>query len=520
MTAAISNRRAAAQIPLRVLRAVRPRRARFTEREFWWTQALIAASSTIVYGQHLFFDSHADVGGFHDIPAMTYIAPVMYAALAYGLEGAILTSLWVTVITAPHMARFETGESEWLGTLGTLTIVTVTGAFLAFRVERERDERVRAEAVSERLRLLNELAEVFDRSQVVPPVLQELADRLRRGLRLDFVWVRYTLAREDGGSLYVTSGDTRGLGAPEEIAATTSRALERVQADPTPWQASDGWLAVPLMTERRSLGALGAARASSALDDDERDVLISAAAQASVALENYELQRERREALTSYARQVTRAQEDERRRVARELHDGVTQALSGLCRGLDVLQAEHHDLENIHADSVAELRTVAEQALVDLRRLTRDLRPTGLDDLGLIPALERLASELGERCGVTVTVTKKCEARALSSEQELGVFRIVQEALSNVEKHAHASRVEVRVECSDDLLRVTISDDGRGFETPPDPAAFARAGRYGLLGMQERAALHSGTLSVRSSPGGGTTVALEISAAMPAAAVN
>jgi two-component system sensor histidine kinase DegS len=119
-----------------------------------------------------------------------------------------------------------------------------------------------------------------------------------------------------------------------------------------------------------------------------------------------------------------------------------------------------------------------------------------------------------------VTVTKKGEARALSSEQELGVFRIVQEALSNVEKHAHASRVDVRVECTDDCFRVTVSDDGRGFETPPDPAAFARAGRYGLLGMQERAALHSGTLSVRSSPGGGTTVALEISAAMPAAAVN
>ncbi len=159
---------------------------------------------------------------------------------------------------------------------------------------------------------------------------------------------------------------------------------------------------------------------------------------------------------------------------------------------------------------VPELRSVAEDALVDLRRVTRDLRPTILDDLGLVSAIEWLASDLRDRSGLDVRLSSRGTGSGLSSEQEVGVFRIVQEALSNVEKHAQASRVDLAVDCDGDGLRVVVRDDGVGFDRSADVGALARRGRYGLLGMQERAALNGGRLSVDSALGRGATVTLEI----------
>jgi signal transduction histidine kinase len=265
----------------------------------------------------------------------------------------------------------------------------------------------------------------------------------------------------------------------------------------------------PLAVEGRYLGAVGARRSRSPLDDDERNVLAAAAAQASVTLENLELQRTRRETLTSYARQVTNAQEDERRRIARELHDGPTQVLSGLCRGLDVLRAQHQRTESAVA-ATEELRAVAEDAAADLRRITRDLRPTMLDDLGLVSAIEWLASDVAERAGLEIEVTVEGAGSRLTSEQELGVFRIVQEALSNVEKHAQASHVAITIEGESDRLRATVRDDGIGFVAPPDNSMLAVAGRYGLLGMQERARLSMGELRLQTAPGEGTAVTIEV----------
>lgn len=491
----------------RALARVRPHRARWHDRAFWRTQALVVGALVVLYGFDVLFHDAGFARGVHDLPVMLFLAPVLYAAIAFGLEGALLTALWCAFLVAPHSVFVARDDLEWVGDIGTLTVITVTGMFLAFRVEKEREARLRAESVSDRLGLLNELATAFDRPMDTAQLLQELVDRLSGSLELDQAWVRYLPHTDESRATLATGG---AAGAADPRVETVSTSASRLLASANrPWIAVGDMVVVALIAEGRFLGALGATRASSPLDADETGTLTAAAAQAAVTLENQELQRSRREMLTSYARQVTNAQEDERRRIARELHDGPTQALSGLCRGLDLVQATTGDPEDVVA-TARSLRSVAEGAVADLRRLARDLRPHVLDDLGLESAVEWLAEDLRERSGLEVRVASTGEMRELTGEEELGVFRIVQEALSNVEKHAAATTVEIALDSEPHGLRVRIVDDGRGFAADAGATDFARQGRYGVLGMQERARLHGGELQVESRPRSGVTVTLEV----------
>ena len=350
-------------IARRALASIRPRRIRLRDEAFWRTQALVAVSVIVVYGFDVIFHHDGLAGGLHDIPIIFVIAPVLYAALAFGLEGAILTSLWCSILIAPHSVLVAGADYERLGDAGTLTVISVTGAFLAFRVEREREERLHAESISERLRFLNELAGVFDRPIARPQLLQELVDRLRNNLQLDLAWVRYEPGEHPAHIHLATSGEATAAGVdPEPVAAAAAELMARADRA---WITVGDMVVVALVVEGRTIGALGAVRHVRALDEDERGTLTAAAAQASVSLENQELQQNRREILTSYARQVTNAQEDERLRLARELHDGPTQALAGLCRGLDLVLAELGDNDDV-ADTTRSLRTVAEEAVADL----------------------------------------------------------------------------------------------------------------------------------------------------------
>jgi len=260
----------------------------------------------------------------------------------------------------------------------------------------------------------------------------------------------------------------------------------------------------------RPLGAVAARRAAGPLSHDEQDVLLTSARQAGVAIDNLRPDMEQHRRLTSYARQVTNAQEEAQRPMARELHDGVTQALSGLRRGLDLLRAEMHGGEADPDATAASLRAVAEESLQDMGRLTRDLRPTILDDLGLLPGIEWLTADLARHLALRVECTVTGGLPDLSPEQELTVFRIAQETIRNAEKHAKASRIAVSLTRRNGALRMRITDDGCGFVVPADAQDLASHGCYGLLGMEERAALNGGVLCVDSRLGEGTAAELVI----------
>lgn len=215
------------------------------------------------------------------------------------------------------------------------------------------------------------------------------------------------------------------------------------------------------------------------------------------------------ENLRFYLQQVTRAQEEERKRIARELHDDTAQELVALSRRLDGFISSDAHLSSQATSYLEELRQQTEKILGGIRRFSQDLRPSILDDLGLVPALEWLTSDLTNHFGITIGMGVLGSGRRFSPETELVLFRVAQEALRNVWKHSEASRAWITLEFGKDKAVLTVKDNGKGFVLPKRIGDLASIGRLGLAGMQERAQLIGGTLTLHSEPGKGTTVTVE-----------
>lgn len=198
------------------------------------------------------------------------------------------------------------------------------------------------------------------------------------------------------------------------------------------------------------------------------------------------------------ARSVMRVQEDERRRIARELHDGVGQNLAALKHQLALLQPA---TPGIGHDRIADCIALCAQALEDTRQLSRLLRPQVLDDLGLAAALQWLARSLDGKDGLRIELQLD-EAPALDAEAQTVMFRVAQEALSNLHKHAGASQALLRLARRADLAVLTVWDDGRGFDVAAAEQRARRGEAGGLAGMRERLRLYGGQLQVESGAQG------------------
>lgn len=220
--------------------------------------------------------------------------------------------------------------------------------------------------------------------------------------------------------------------------------------------------------------------------------------------------------MRDYLGAMTEGQEAERTRLARELHDGPVQDLIGLGQRAELAQRLVERGELAEAEGLlddlrdAELETVAE-----LRRLIGALRPSYLEDLGFIPALEMLVRRVAEQTTARVTLEKICGDQRLAPEVELAAYRIAQEALNNALQHAHAQTITVRVRCDDDGLDLSVSDDGVGFELPPRPDLLTQARHFGLMGMRERATLLGGSFRIHTAPRKGTRVTVTLPAQPP-----
>jgi signal transduction histidine kinase len=202
-------------------------------------------------------------------------------------------------------------------------------------------------------------------------------------------------------------------------------------------------------------------------------------------------------------RRVVAAQEQERRRLARELHDETGQALTSILLGLKPL--EEALAGQAGAPALAELRQLVVEALQDVRRLAVELRPAVLDDFGLVPALERLTASFAEQSGIRVDFHSTLGEIRLPTDVESSLYRVVQESLTNIAKHANAENVSVSVVRRTTAVAAVIEDDGAGFDQ-----RAVREESVGLLGMRERLALLDGHLEIESRPGAGTTVVAEV----------
>jgi signal transduction histidine kinase len=264
----------------------------------------------------------------------------------------------------------------------------------------------------------------------------------------------------------------------------------------------------PIVSGDRVFGALSVLTIDAPKGFSERDVAILKAIgrQAGIAIENAYLY----ENLRFYARRITLAQENERKRIARELHDDTIQSLIALTRHMEALTTSEEILPESAAARIRLLQLETGDMIRRVRRFSQDLRPSILDDLGLLPTLEELTGDLNHEDGLQAEFRLKGEPRRLSSEVELTLFRIAQEALNNVRKHAQAMKVVTTVELSDSSVKLTVQDNGQGFKPPTLTDHPGSSIGLGLIGMHERARLLGGTLVVDSVPGQGTQIIVNV----------
>jgi PAS domain S-box-containing protein len=225
---------------------------------------------------------------------------------------------------------------------------------------------------------------------------------------------------------------------------------------------------------------------------------------------NVTKERRMQDNLRHYVQQITRIQEEERNRIARDLHDETAQALYALTRQLDNFIRSS---TNLPGETTTFLKGLVEQIKTvsqEVRRFSQDLRPPLLDDLGLLSTIRWLTADMEHRTHIVIKLTVSGTERRLAPHVELAIFRIIQEALRNVEKHASATQIEVNVEYAAEKINISIIDNGKGFKLAGEVIDLPREGRLGLMGMKERVDLLGGKIAIASEANQGTTVLIEL----------
>jgi signal transduction histidine kinase len=225
---------------------------------------------------------------------------------------------------------------------------------------------------------------------------------------------------------------------------------------------------------------------------------------------NYRAELEQaQEKMRFYLGEVNKAQEEERKRIAQELHDDTIQSMVVLSRGLESLRYDRRELpEDEYNHRLEKLHQLTVDTMTGIRRLSQDLRPAALDRLGLVSALESLSSDITKYWGIQIKVNVLNEIKRLSPDKELAIFRIVQEALRNVWRHSKATEAELTIESDGNIIKITVKDNGKGFEVPKDMIALPGTGKLGMAGMHERAQLIGARLKIEAEVGVGTQVSV------------
>lgn len=492
-------------------------RIRLRDRRFWVVQILVI---TITIGHSLLEATHS-LGALPDLgllPVSTYFIPVVYAALNFGVEGAVPTALWSALLTVPNLILWHTGAQR-PGVVLQLAILIAVAFVIARRVDFETAAKERAEAANARLERLNLTAAASAQSLNLESVLSQTVQAMLDPRKSQTGWITLAADGADGETTVAAST----AGAPAEISARNLAATRSFIARPTAGTGEsareatgqeDRLAIVPLRASGRVAGAVGLASPADALSANDMQLLEAVANQLGVALDNVrhfrqaqlmvsELSRAQR-ALEDYVRLATDALEDERKRLARELHDDTIQTIVIAKAEIDALTVEKPVSAAVRA-RLNKVDAMLTRAIDDVRRFSRDLRPSLLDDLGLVDAIDWLAGDLRARTGIDAQLRISGEPRRLGQKEELALFRIVQEALRNVERHAGAKTVKVRIDFRHDV-RAVVVDDGRGFDTSEALDGPDSSTRLGLLGMRERARLAGAALSIRSRLLSGTRV--------------
>ncbi len=463
---------------------------------FWLIVILLALITFLYYGEALpqpvfLTNATANLGlTRHSFERILYLAPIVWAGFLFGWWGAFITSLAALACMLPRVALISVAP---LDAFFETVAVFVVGNILAITFDslrRERERRAQMEATQQELRASEErYRELFENAHDAI-WLHDLDKNIMAANRACISLTGYEpeeLYRLNANDLFpaesleVIHGIEQGL--LEGKAASSITEIKLIRKDKNEAFVQ---LATSLVFNQGEVAAF---------QHIARDVTE---------------QRRMQENLRFYLQQAIRAQEEERKRISRELHDSTVQSLVVLSRQLDTLTSGDKKLPAATDQRLEKLRQQTSNIMDEIRRLSQDLRPAALDRLGLLSVLEGLASDVAQYSGVKTRVNLIGTERRLPEEAALVLFRITQEALRNVWRHAEAKEAEVTVEFEQTLTKVTVSDNGKGFDLPRPIGDLARDGKLGLAGMQERAQLLGGTLKVQSDPGKGTTITVEL----------
>ncbi len=422
--------------------------------------------------------------------------------------------------TAPHWADDEIGllSDSFNAMIGDLaTARAESEAFNAELLRRNRE-----------LAVLNEVAQAVSRQQDLDEMLDNALRRVLDLMNLEAGWI-----------LLLEANGTRprivcSVNIPAEVARREERGgfphcqcgkliEERRPLFITPLDETcpvyglcladrrvvSGHVAVPLISKSQVLGTLNIACANpKCLSDEDLQLLGAIGRQLGVAVENarlWEEVRQKEAARGQLLEKIITAQEEERKRIARELHDGASQSLTSLMVGLKVLEGLHSPAEV--RQHLSNLRDVAAETLETVHDMALELRPSVLDDVGLVAALDRYVAEYQRRFDVRVDSRAiGFEGRRLPPAIETTLYRIVQEALTNVVRHSGAQHASVLLEWTSRHVRAIVEDNGCGF----DVSSARQERKLGLYGMEERATLIGGSLRIESQIGVGTTIVVDV----------
>jgi signal transduction histidine kinase len=433
-----------------------------------------------------------------------FLVPVVYASLNYGLDGALVTSGWITLLALPrfisevHSRNFVTAWAE----LVQVVLLDALAILVGQRVSAERDARRLAESAQEaHLRAEALYRDLFESNQA--PILlvdgngnvteaNASAQRAFGGL----------IKRRNDLEAPPQSGDPVRLVdmiGPDAARLVLARLLTRPhpEVNENEGLTAESELVEPVSFEIDGQSTLFRPTATTLGHSDD-------GARMQVIFEDVTRETRRHDLMEAYAARVVLGQEEERRHIAQELHDGPVQALIHLCRQIDSVEPLA-DPANDRGSQLSELRVIVEDTVKELRSIAKGLRPSVLDDLGLVASISQTLSEAADRRQFETTFGVTGQERRLPSPVELALFRIAQEAISNIERHAVARRVAVGLNFEEGGLRLLVRDDGVGFELPRRPEG-GNSESLGIPGMTERANLIGSRLVIHTDPGAGTTV--------------
>jgi signal transduction histidine kinase len=456
----------------------------------------------------------------HTVERFLFVLPVIVATYAFRWKGGLLTLVITVLIMLPRVFWVTPFPTNAL--IETLA-AAATGGLAIWTIDAQARQRALCQKAASRLSALNavseEITSELELDKVLPKVLEIAEDLVGAdaggialagecGMRLHYPYLHNLPSELADVSIPV------GQGLAGQVMATGRPAIVRNyqafgNAIPAFVQAGlTSVVSIPIVRGERTFGALTLASIDEAKHFADTDValLTGIGRQAGIAIENARLYQRMR----FYARQIIRVQEEERKRIARELHDETIQMLIVISRRLELLPTPPES----HPQSARQLLQSVQALLRDtqqgVRRFAQGLRPPTLDDLGLAAAIRGLANDLAESDGIEPEVSVLGQARRLAPEEELTLFRIAQEALNNVWRHSGASRVTIQLAFGPDCVRMTVSDNGCGFDAPHRTDDLVTIGKLGLIGMDERAQSLGGTLTIQSAPGQGTEIVVDI----------